>query len=234
MRRRKNRSAYVGFLLAVSIFGIAVSVSLLDERAPFLVASGERKILMASLYGFVCIAGILAVLFPVACTNFIRNRRSSVENLSSLEMRETKILGVSLLHGHHAPGPESVTHEFQIDGKTFCASCFGFLVGAILALITVVTFAVSSWSKTDLAYVSYGLGAVGVLFGLVQMLGLKARPRTRFIISAGFVSGTSLMLIGTDILTENLIADLLVVLLAVFWIISRVLLSDRSRNPTGA
>ena len=79
-----------------------------------------------------------------------------------------------------------------------------------------------------MAYVLYSLGVVGVVLGLVQAHVLRTRARIRFIIAVVFVVGTSLMLISTDLVTANVMADLFVVLLAVFWLLSRISLSHRS------
>ncbi len=191
--------------------------------------SGERRIIVALVYGFVCIVGMLAALFPVACSGVFGMRRAA-EDPERLKGRATKVLGVSLLHGHHPLGPEAVTHELRIKDKSYCASCSGLLSGALLSLAFVAVFALSAWPGwTDrcLVYVLYGVGVAGVLMGMVQALVLKPGARIRFVLATVFVVGTSLMLVATDLLTADLTADLFVVLLAVFWLLSRISLSHR-------
>jgi len=230
MRGQDNRVAHVAFALAVSIFGLVISIILLGNPPPLYAGFDERRILVAFVYGVVCIAGMLAALFPVACSGILRIRRST-EDLRGLETRATKILGASLLHGHHAEGSETLGHELRLGGKSFCASCFGLLTGAALSLTLVTVFAATGWpgwADIHLAYVLYSLGVVGVVLGLVQAHVLRTRARIRFIIAVVFVVGTSLMLISTDLVTANVMADLFVVLLAVFWLLSRISLSHRS------
>lgn len=188
-------------------------------------------IFVTVVYGTVCILGILAVLFPITCSRAFKFHRNFTEDLGGLDARMTRILGVSLLHGHHLLGPEAEDHELHVRGKSYCASCYGLLTGAILSVTTVAAFALSGrlvWANTVLTYVLYFAGVVGVVLGLVQIVASKIGARARFILAAVFVVGTSMMLIATDVLTESLMADLFVVSLAVFWILSRISLSDRT------
>jgi hypothetical protein len=78
------------------------------------------------------------------------------------------------------------------------------------------------------AYSLYLLGVLGILLSLVQALAFNPKPRIRFVLAAFFVVGAGFMLIATDALTANIMADLLAILLAVFWVLSRISLSHRS------
>jgi hypothetical protein len=145
-------------------------------------------------------------------------------------MRATRVLGVLVLHGHHPRPAEEKKHEVRVAKKSFCASCYGLLIGAVLSLTLVAVFVLTGWPgwpDVHLAYVLYGLGVLGAIAGLVQALVFSTGARVRFVLAAVFVVGTSLMLIATDIVTMNLMADLFVVLLAVFWLLSRISLSHR-------
>jgi hypothetical protein len=139
-------------------------------------------------------------------------------------------MSVQILHGHH-PLESTKRHELLIMGRSFCATCYGLLAGAVLSLVTVTVFGLSGWSvwtDTHPAYFMYLLGVSGVIVGLSQVLMPSIRARARFALSFLFVVGTGLMLLSTDLLTANLGADLFVVLLAVFWLLSRISLSHRS------
>lgn len=185
---------------------------------------------MALAYGLICVAGMLAALFPAACSGIFGIRSSSYKDVASLDIRATRVLGVFILHGHHAPGPEERTHELRLDGKSFCATCYGLLTGAIISLTLVVVFTLSGsplWLDWRVAYAFYGLGVLGVFLGLVQTLALHTSAWTRFALATVFVVGTGLMLVATDALTASLTADLFVVLLAVFWLLSRISLSHK-------
>ena len=101
-----------------------------------------------------------------------------------------------------------------LDGRRFVTHCD-------------LTFRSFRRGDDGLTYGLYSVGVVGVILDLVPSLGLKIWARTRFALAVVFVLGTCSMLVATDVLTANLIADLFVVLLAVFWLLSRILLSYR-------
>lgn len=233
MSGQERRGIYVAFVLAVSIFGLTVSAILLGNPAPFLFPGSDgRRILMAVLYDSVCVVGMLAVLFPVPCAGVIGSRRFLPENAGSLQVRTTRVLGVLLLHGHHPLGSETVAHELRLGNKTFCASCYGMFAGAFISLTAVTVFAFLGspvFADARFAYVLYCGGVAGVIPGLLQALVLNTGARVRFVLATLFVVGTSLMLIATDVLTSSLTADLFVLMLAVFWLLSRLSLSHRSK-----
>jgi hypothetical protein len=227
MRSQETRLGPVAFFLAVSAFGLFVSASLLGNSPPFPSEISGRRALVALAYGAVCVAGILAALFPVACSGFLGIQRSRIEDMARFEASATRVFGVLLLHGHHPAEREEKEHELRVGGKSFCATCFGLLAGAMVSLAMIAAFAPSGWSDDRFAYALYYAGIVGVILGLVPVLVLGVGARARLALAAVFVLGTCLMLVATDILTANLIADLYVVLLAVFWLLSRISLSHR-------
>jgi hypothetical protein len=92
-------------------------------------------------------------------------------------------------------------------------------------------FAVSGWQGwvgTYSAYLAYYVGVAAVITGLLQPLVLEVGAKARFVLAFVFVVGTSLMLLVTELLTANLMADLFVILLAIFWLLSRISLSHWS------
>jgi hypothetical protein len=229
MRSKYTRDAYVVFVLVVSFFGLVVSTNMLEQHAQPPTEFSGRRMLVGFMYGFVCIAGVVAVFFPGPCSRALRIRRSSEEHLGSLGARATRLFGVLLVHGHHPLGEEdSAAHELRLGERGFCASCFGLLAGAIISLIIIVVFLFSGWTDGYLAHFLYFLGFGGVVsLGLVPaLLGIGAR--IRFVLGVVFVTGACLMLIAMDAATGNLMADLLVIFLAVFWLLSRISLSHRN------
>jgi hypothetical protein len=224
-----KRHAQVAFVLVVSIFGLVISTALLRNPLSFVAASGYRRGLVVLAYDIVCIAGILAALFPVACSGVLGVRFSSVEAPERLGMRATRLLGYLVVHGHHPSGSESTKHEFLVRGRSFCATCYGLMTGGVVSMTTVTGFAASGWIGIYPAYVLYFVGVAGVITGLLQVFVPEAGAKTRFILAFAFVVGTSLMLLATELLTGNLVADLFVIFLVIFWLLSRISLSHRSQ-----
>jgi hypothetical protein len=97
-------------------------------------------------------------------------------------------------------------------------------------LTTMTAFLISGWSGwTSIypAYLVYYVGVAAVITGLLQTLVPEAGAKARFVLAFVFVVGTSLMLLATELLSASLLADLFVILLAVFWLLSRISLSHR-------
>ena len=230
-RDREKHVAYVAFLLMVSVFGLAISTSLLMNPPFFFSAPDYRRTLMALVYDAVCIAGMLAVLFPVTCSRALGAHLSSIESVQVLGIRATRLLGLTIVHGHHLSESELTKHELLVWGRSFCATCYGLLTGAVVSLVIITAFAVSGWPgwiHIYSVYVAYYVGVVAVITGLLQPLMTDVDAKTRFVLAFVFVLGTSLMLLATELLTANLVADLFVVLLAIFWLLSRISLSHRN------
>jgi hypothetical protein len=230
-RDREKQVAYVAFLLMVSIFGLAISTALLMNPLSPVSAPGYRRTLIAFVYDVVCVAGILAALFPVACSGAFGAQFSSVESAQVLGIRATRLLGLLVVHGHHTSGSELTKHELLVWRRSFCATCYGLLTGAVVSLTIITAFAVSccpGWIGTYSVYLAYSVGVVAVITGLLQPLITDVGAKARFVLAFVFVVGTSLMLLATELLTSNLVADLFVVLLAIFWLLSRISLSHRN------
>jgi hypothetical protein len=233
---REKHVAYLAFLLIVSVVGLVISTSLLTNPPFFFSAPDYRRILMTLVYDAVCIAGMLAVLFPVTCSRALAGSTgthlASIESAQALGIRATRLLGLTIIHGHHLSESELKKHELLVKGRSFCATCYGSLTGAVISLIIITAFTVSGWPGWIRIYSVYGayyVGVAAVITGLLQPLITDVDAKTRFASAFVFVVGTSLILLATELLAANLLADLFVVLLVVFWLLSRISLSNRNR-----
>jgi hypothetical protein len=228
MGSHHTRHAYAVFVLLVSILGLVISTSILERTTHPPTELGGARILVWFSYGFICLVGILSVFLPGPCSRTVGIRRSPEEHLEGYSVRATRVFGVFLLHGHHSPSEDiGATRELQFRGKNFCASCFGLLTGAIVSLIAISVYLLSGWKDGYLAWFVYFLGVTAVALGFASTL-LEMGARTKFLLGIIFIAGTSFMLIASDAVAASLTADFLVMLLAVFWLLSRISLSHRN------
>jgi hypothetical protein len=228
MRRKNTYIFYLAFLLSVSFFGLLVSTTMLEQSVQATAEFGPRKMIVGFVYESICLAGTFAVLSPGLCGQFSGAQRSVDKHPSDVDARTTRIFGILLSHGHHPlESEESANHELRLGGKSFCASCFGLLTGALVSSITMSAFLFSDWQKCFPAPLLYFFGLGGTVLGMVSSF-LSIGARVRFALGVVFVAGTCLMLIAMDVATSSLPNDMFVVLLSVFWVICRISISDRN------
>ena len=216
------RSPFLIFLIVVSFFALFLVVMLAfnppmtQENLPW------RKPIIGSIFGSICVLGIIAVFFPKQCSAMFhlakgeRNTSSSAYDLASHGSSPT-------LRGHHPDCGNFSAHVVRIDDNTFCAACTGLLLGALMALAGTALYFFGNWHIGQNNFLAVFVGALGVGFGLLQ---LKLRSFVRLLLNVFFVLGAFLVLVGIDELTQSVLVDLFLVVLTVFWLFTRILLSQ--------
>jgi len=218
------------FLIGVSFFGVflmgvfAVSPPSVQGNLPW------GRLLIGSVFSLICALGILAVLFPKACSLMFYRGSSEVSKPSNLPQNNTSsrstFFKLRIVHGHHPNCEEFSAHEFKIGNRTFCTGCVGLLIGALVALVGAATCFFNDY------YVEQGiqflfLGILGVVFGILQYPLFNVRQRfLRLFLNFYFIFGMFLILIGIDMLIHSTVVDLFVLLLCVFWLFTRISLSQ--------
>ncbi len=224
MFQKIRRNFYLCFLMLVSFFGLFLMGMLASHSATMHCEDPVwRKPLIGSFFGLVCALGIIAAFYP-NCFHIFKIRRE--------ERYEPKISrgGSFAVRGHHPDCGKFSAHVFQIDNRAFCASCMGLLFGALIALTGTIAYFFNGWHLGQGSFLVI-VGILGVVFGLLQFPLLKNRRSfIRFFLNAFFVFGTFLILIGIDALIHSLSVDLFVVTLSVFWLFTRISLSQWDHN----
>jgi len=226
----KNRNLTLLFLVSVSFFALILAV-LLAVYPPI---SHEdfvwRKPMVGSAFGAVCVLGILAVLFPNKCSRFFdAGKREKSQNRFFGFKRNVSIshTTASTLRGHHPLCGRFSAHVFRLGEKMFCATCSGLFSGALFALIGVAMYFFGNWQTGQNAFLMILVGVVAVTLALLQSpLPRLQHSVIRLFSSAFFVVGTFLILVGIEELAHNTPADLFLVVLSVFWLMTRISLSQ--------
>lgn len=191
------------------------------------------KALVGAAFSLVCVLGMIAVFFPAECSKAIGHGRVRSSASGRLEARDSKasvsdLAGIRLVHGHHPPCDRFRAHEFNLGEKSFCAGCIGLLVGAFCALIGTALYFFAGYTIGQSAYPLFIVpGILGVLVSLLQFHILNVQhTAVRLVISSFFVLATFLTLVGLDMLLNSFILDLLVILFSLFWLYTKISLSN--------
>lgn len=182
-----------------------------------------RKPLIGSVFSLICILGIFAAVFPKQCSRLFdfvtRGKwgRSSIDVFASHGIPSTT-------RGHHPDCKNFFPHVFRIGNRTFCTACTGLLLGGLATLVGTILYFFGEWTITLNSSLLVWVGLLGIGLGLFQF---KARRTAiRLSLNTFFVWGTFLVLVGVDKLVQDVFADMFLVLLAVFWLYTRILLSE--------
>jgi len=209
------------FLVSVSFFGLILAVLLAVYPPISKEDFAWRKPLVGLAFGAVCMLGILAVFFPNQCSRFFDAGKK--EKGQSRFSHATP----STLRGHHPPCEHFSTHVFGLGGRVFCATCSGLFLGALIALVGVSLFFFGNWQTGQNSLLLASVGTVGVVLGLLQSpLPTLQNSGIRLLSSIFFVVGTFLILIGAEEAAQSTSVDFFLVVLSLFWLMTRISLSQ--------
>ena len=214
------------FLIAVSIFGLFLSLFFVVYPPKLEDDFAFRNLTVGSAFCAVCILGIIAALFPSSCSTIPNFEKRNRDEKSKTTMHETT------LQAHHPSCENYSTHILRIGNRKFCATCSGLLVGASAVLIGTSLYFFGSLRIGE-PFTLVSAGAFAVIFGLIQ----SALPKlsngvTRFFASTIFVIGCLLMLVSLDEVVKNTSIDLFFVALCILWIMTKIALSQWDHQQT--
>jgi hypothetical protein len=172
-----------------------------------------RKSIVGSAFIIICLSGIVAALFPKRCSG--RAEAQVPHNMTRSCTRETK--------GHHFDCEEYSSHVVRLGSQTLCAACSGLVIGALAAVGMSCFYFFGEWLFLGSGFFVVFLGSVLVALGFVQF---RFRGVVRLLLNALFVFGALITLIGVDSSAHDFFLDVLVLALIVFWIMTRVLISQ--------
>jgi hypothetical protein len=222
----KHSNLTLAFLIAVSIFGLVLSIFFVVNPSSLEDDFSFRNLTVGSAFGALCILGIFAGLFPSlnsANRNFEKRNRYD---------QSTHAIHETTLRAHHPSCENYSTHILNIGNMKFCATCSGLIVGATIVLFGTGLYFFGSLHIGE-PFTLVSVGAAGVISSLLQ----SALPRfsvgfTRFFASTIFVIGCFLMLVSINEATKNTSVDLFFVALCVLWIFTKITLSQRDHQQT--
>ncbi len=223
MSPNQQRNFEITFLISLSFLSL-ILIAILTAFPPNV--SGNiplRKPLVGSIFSTICILGVLAVFLPTKCSTIFKLKKAEASN-NSISGMFASHMSSSSLQGHHPRCGKFAAHLFRIRDKTFCAACTGLLFGGLFALAGALIYFFDSWYVVgQYSAVSVMFGILGVALGLFQF---NFSNLVRLLFNTFFVLGSLIILIGIDVLVHSLVFDLFVVSLILFWLFTRISLSQ--------
>jgi hypothetical protein len=231
MSQQRHIRSDIKYQLLVSFLGLLLIVALTFFPPTVAEDPSWRKPVIGSIFSSICVLGILAVFSPNKCLRIFdigKKNRTVGSDSSKLVSHGTS----NALQGHHPTCGKYDAHIFRIKDKIFCAACTGLLLGGLLALAGASVYFFADWRVAEHSSLMVLLGIVGVSLGLFQF---KFRSLVRLSVNTFFVLGALFILIGINELVHSLFFDMFVVSLIVFWLFTRISLSqwDHERICSG-
>jgi hypothetical protein len=212
------------FAVLASIFGAVTITVFLFQPVSDHSNFAFTPTLIGSIYSAICLLGICAVFYPKKCQgtsmfqHVIKSSRDQSVTPNTVEFR-----------GHHPDCSEFAANRIKIRKTVLCAACSGLLVGAIVALVgAVLYFFVGHnflWSDPRILVISNA----GMLLGLFQY---KFAGYVKVAVNALFVLCSFVTLVMADLLGKSLLIDLYVLGLIVFFLATRIRLSENNNEKT--
>ncbi len=216
-----HAKAVMSFAVVVSVFGLGFTSVAILSMPPFPDSFAHRKPLIGAAFAAICILGALAVLFPKQCSAGLPLSNGKLEP-NAVEMGLNSCTS-SRRRGHHPDCGRYDDHVITLDSRCLCAACTGLFVGAMIALSGVLLYFFLNLSVRGFSMPLVLLGQAGIVAGLVQF---KFKRYIRASANSFFVVAALLILAGVDEALGSTFIDLYCVLLIVFWLFTRILISS--------
>jgi len=215
------------YFISVSLVGLFLLAPLTFSVPTLKLCFSWQKPVVALIFGLICLLGIIAGVYPSKCSQMLHFQKNfhsmNTHNAERVSVGE----GAITFEGHHPNCGNFSAHVFQFGGKMHCAGCTGLVMGAIVSLCgTLVLFFAESLFR-EIGIVLFWLGFLGVALGLLQYnLFHLCRSSIHLFLNVIFVLGAFLLLVGIEELASNLVLDVYLLTLTLYWILTRMLLSQ--------
>lgn len=219
------------FFLGVSLIGLFLVAVLTFSAPPSEVISSRQRITVGSIFGVICLLGIVAGVFPSRCSRMLHFQERGGSRPASQAKQKIVRKKDFTFEGHH-PGCEDFSaHVFRLGGEKYCAGCTGLVAGAVISLLGTLVFFSTEIVLGDVGALVFWFGFVGVVLGLLQHpLSRKRGAGVHVLLNVAFVLGAFLLLIGIDGIASNMFLESYFLALVFYWILTRILLSQQEHG----
>ena len=227
MSKNMLNNLVLTFFLSTSFFGFLL-IGVLSFKSPiFQEGFSWQEEIIGVVYGLICLFGIFAALSPNSCSQIVNLRRKE-KPAHRGDLEQNKVISQTFdVRGHHHMCGNFSSHVFHVRGRIFCASCNGLLIGGLLSLAGTVLFFFFNWHIGSDPLL-FAFGVLGVALNMISILlfDLWIKHLVRAFLNIFFVLGTFLILVAANEHAQNFGLNLLVIAFSVFWLLTRILLSQ--------
>jgi hypothetical protein len=171
------------------------------------------------LFIFICLAGMIAALYPSRCKEFSSFKKKEFSNETSDYSVKT------IFSGHHPECDAFNNHTFKLLGKKLCAGCSGLFSGAFFAIAGTLIYYFNGIGIYGL--LAFWTGTFMVLASLVQLSFLNLEKNwLKFVFNFILVFGSFLILVGINEINGGVLIDAYFLLLVIIWIMTRIRISE--------
>jgi hypothetical protein len=229
MTNRRPSSQLSVIYLILSLLGLVLLPPMLLNPPPPIVVIPCQTQFIGFAFMVICILGIIAGISPSHCS-LTRKRKNQIQKEIAKQTDSAQTQGIRK-KGHHPTCDHYSGHVITFKGSYYCAGCSGLVTGAIIAIIGTILF---NFLSFPIVYpeATFWLGFIFVTIGLLQhplyqLLKLN-RGIIRFTINILFVVGSFLLLASLTQVTNSLILAIYLLMLILYWIFSRIVMSRQS------
>jgi hypothetical protein len=230
LTQRKVNSNTALIALVISLAGLCLLPFLLINSPPTIMIPWQTQ-LIGSIFALICVVGGVAGVSPRHCSLSFRASRKGREEKAQYS-KPKPALNIQK-RGHHPTCDSYSGHILKLQSRVLCAGCTGLVTGAVIAICGSVLFFFVSLRFFD-PYLTFWIGFIFVALGLIQhlvyrMFGVN-RGSIRFIVNILFVLGPFLLLASLVQISNNLTMAGYLLLLTLYWIFTRISMSQRSHR----
>lgn len=161
----------------------------------------SQEMASRSVFATICVLGVIAGVAPKGCSFGTRSERRTGERVS----------------GHHPDCGHFNGHIIHLGSRFYCAGCSGLIVGAILALLGLL----SGFYPLE-AKVGLWVGGFLVGLGLAQHYIDFGSSWVHLLLNIFFVFGAWIMFEAIQLMSLSLLVSVYFLVVVFFWIYARI------------
>jgi hypothetical protein len=218
--RENNYSTQNIFIIFVSFSGLFSLIAMYLWSPQSTTHYSLQKPIILLLFVVISILGMLSAIYPSKCKTLMKFQNDSKKTINDGNVR---------FEGHHPDCGKFSSHTLNINGKKYCPGCLGLFIGAFIAIVGILIYYFMGYPFIY-GEISFWIGLGTVFIVLLLIVFLNLEKKLKFISNMALVIGSFLILLGLDSVKGNLIIGLYFLILVIFWILTRIVVSETSHE----